>query len=170
MHNKLDLMHIFITNKYIFFIEIIFTSYHRALSYMRLTNGHPGKNIREVLLKPLPTFGRLGHILAILCTRQYRISRCFTMQTSYLCINMLIINICLTICTYLCRQRAHCRERDILLSIQNENTALTILNVTKKKGSVPPQYRTFSGYFESPSTDPCSDLSDESISVAITSF
>lgn len=99
--------------------EIIMTSHHRALylakicinktctwppSYIRLTNCHPGKNIREVLLKPLPTFGRLGHVLAILCTKQYRISRSFTTKTSYLCINMLIIDISLRIYTHLCRQ------------------------------------------------------------------
>lgn len=38
----------------------------------------------------------------------------------------------LTICTYLCRQWAHCGERDIFIVNTNKNIALTILYGTKK--------------------------------------
>lgn len=103
-------------------------------SYMRLTNCHSGKNIREVLLKPLPTFGRLGHVLAILHTEQYILSGGFPQQTSYFWNNTFIINICLTICTYLSRQRAHCRETGIFIVNTNQKYISHNTKWNKKKG------------------------------------
>ena len=45
------------------------------------TNSHPGKNIWEVLLKPMPTFGRLRHVLTIL-QMQKSVDSSYTMNTN----------------------------------------------------------------------------------------
>lgn len=55
----------------------------RRKSLMALTtNSHPGKNIWEVLLKPMPTFGRLRHVLTIL-QMQKSVDSNYTMNTSW---------------------------------------------------------------------------------------
>lgn len=44
---------------------------------MTLTNSHLGKYIWKVLLKPLPTFGWLRHVLTVLQTQQCKSSYSF---------------------------------------------------------------------------------------------
>lgn len=57
----------------------------RNTCWMALTYSHPSKNIRKVLLKPMPTFGWLRHVLTILQTHQCIFS--YTNRLKYVALN-----------------------------------------------------------------------------------